>query len=251
VRAKQLSYRRRRRLVALTVAAAVAGGVTTAIVLLPTGESADRGPTSLPAGANDGVAAQPTPYDATLSADDRKRLKATIALFVISSVARHHPERSWSLVDPALRQGLTRQQWGAGNIPVVPYPATGVDLLTLQSVVDHTALVEVVLEPSRSSHLPRKTFQIELRQLPPRRWLVSSWVPEGVSERQDDPGEPASLAASHASHLSTVWLVLPLGLLIGGMILVPAGLFVHEAYQFRRAKADFERPGDDRASLRS
>src|SRR3954471_10486290 len=129
----ELSYRRRRRLVALTVVAAVAGGISAAIILLPSGEKADSGPTSSPAPLDDEVTSQASPRQTRLSAADRRQLKATIGLFVSSSVARHHPERSWALVDPALRQGLTKQQWSAGNIPVVPYPAAGVDLLTLES----------------------------------------------------------------------------------------------------------------------
>lgn len=255
MRAKELSYRRRRRLVALGVVAAVVGGVAAAILLLPTGEKADRGPTSFSPGSGGagGTAPQPTPRQTRLSASDRTQLKTTIALFVTSSVARHHPERSWALVDPALRQGLTRKQWSAGNIPVVPYPAAGVDLLTLQSMVDETALVEVVLEPPPRSHLVRKTFQMELRRHPssPRRWLVSSWVPEGVSDSQraaDARNEPP--VTSHTSHLSTTWLFLLLGLLVGGLILVPTGIFVRDAYQYRRAKNEYERPRDDRASLR-
>jgi len=166
---------------------------------------------------------------------------------VSTSVSRHHPERSWSIVGPDLREGMTRKQWSSGNIPVVPYPAAGVNLLRLESMEDQTALVEVVLEPPRNSHLVRKTFQIELHRLPSssRRWLVSSWVPEGVSESQrvvDASKEPA--VVSHREHLSSAWLLAVLGLLVGGLILFPAGLLFRESYQYRRAKADFEHRHD-------
>jgi hypothetical protein len=255
VRGRELSYRRRRRLVALIVVAVVAGGISAAIVLLPRGEKPDRGPTSLPPRADQAVS-QRISRPRHLSVADQERLRSTIALFVSASVARHHPERSWSIVHPILREGLTKRQWSTGNIPVVPYPAVGVDLLRLQSVVDQTALAEVVLEPARNSHLVRKTFQIELRQLPrpPHQWLVSSWVPEGVSESQIElnarTSSPSVAAASHARHFSSVWIFVPLGVLIGGLILVPTGLFVREAYQFRRAKAEFRASLDDPTRLR-
>src|SRR3954451_24498317 len=100
----ELSYRRRRRLVALAVAAAVVGGIAAAIALLPTAEKLDRGPT--PRG-NETAASPPRPKphpQQRLTAADRARLKSTIALFVSSSVARHPPERSWAVVDPALRE---------------------------------------------------------------------------------------------------------------------------------------------------
>jgi hypothetical protein len=250
---KELSYRRRRRLVALIIFAVVAGGISAAVVLLPRGEKPDRGPTSLPPRADQTPShriSRPTHF----SAADQKQLKSTIALFISASVARHHPERSWSVVAPVLRQGLTKQQWSTGNIPVVPYPAVGVDLLRLESLRDQKALVEVFLEPARGSHLVRKTFHIELRRRPgtPHQWMVSSWVPEGISESQrvlDARTEPASVvaAASNAHHFSRVWILVPLGVLLGAVILVPTGLFVREAYQFRRAKAEFNRPRDDRA----
>lgn len=246
MRGRKLSYRLRRRLVALIFVGFVAGGISAAVVLLPRGQKPDRGPTSLSPSADEAVS-QPTPHPTKLSANERGRLKSSIALFVSTSVARHHPERSWPIVDPVLREGLTKQQWSTGNIPVVPYPAVGVDLLRLQSVVDQTAIVEVVLEPARSSHLVRKTFQIELRRLSrsPHTWLVSSWVPEGVSDSQralDASRKP--VVASHTSHFSSVWILVPLGVLLGGMILVPTGLFLREGYQFRRAKAEFRRSRD-------
>jgi hypothetical protein len=250
VRGRELSYRRRRRLVALIVVAVVAGGVSAAIVLLPRGEKPDRGPTSLPPRADQSVSHRIS-RRTHLSVADQEELRSTIALFVSASVARHHPERSWSIVHPILREGLTKRQWRTGEIPVVPYPAVGVDLLRLQSVVDETALAEVVLEPARNSHLVRKTFQIELRRLPrpPHQWLVSSWVPEGVSETQMqlDARSRASTvsAATQKHHLAAAWIFLPLGALLAGLILVPAGLFVREAYRFRRAEAKYRSSLDD------
>jgi len=257
VRRLELSYRRRRRLVALTVVAVVVAGIAAAIVLLPKGEKLDQ-PTSTPATARgNGAASHPRrhrrPHPTHLSAADRKQMKTTIALFVTSSVSRHHPERSWAIVDPALREGLTKKEWSAGNIPVVPYPAAGVNLLTLESMIDQTALVEVVLEPASGSHLVRKTFQIELHRVPSssRRWLVSSWVPEGVSESQqalDAANEPQ--VVSKPEHLSQVWLFAVLGLLVGGLILFPAGLLFRESYQYRRAKHEFEHSHDEHPGLR-
>jgi hypothetical protein len=193
-----------------------------------------------------------------LSASDERQLRSTIALFISTAVARHHPERSWPIVHPLLREGLTKRQWSTGNIPVVPYPAAGIDLLRLESAVGQKALVEVFLEPPRGSRLVRKTFQIELRRLPhgPHRWLVSSWVPEGVSQSQidrDASTTPASVvaAAYHAQHIAAKWILIPVGLFLGALILLPTGVFVRHAYQSRRAtreaRASFF---DERGQLR-
>jgi hypothetical protein len=245
VRERHLSYRRRRRLVALVCVAVVAGGVAAAIVFLPGGEKLDREAASPSPRAAPGASHHPLPMH--LTATDRDQLRSTIALFVSTSVARHHPERSWSIVHPVLRQGLTKRQWSTGNIPVVPYPAAGVDLLVLQSAVDQKVLAEVLLEPAPRSHLVRKTFQIELRRLPrsQHRWLVTSWVPEGVSESQiqrDASTQPT--IASHTAHFSALWIFVLIGVVGGGVLLIPAALFAREAYQFRRARAEFRRSSD-------
>jgi len=54
------------------------------------------------------------------------------------------------------------------------------------------------------------------------------------------PAPPAVVAqAFHARHLSSLWIFLPVGIVIAGLILLPAGLFGLEAYRFKRAKAQF------------
>lgn len=246
----QLSYRRRRRIVALFVLALVAGGVAAAIILLPSGQKLDRGTSSPPQAA--APASRRAPRRMHLTAADLEKLRSTIALFVSTSVARHHPERSWSIVHPLLREGLTRMQWSSGNIPVVPYPAAGVDLLRVESAEDGAALVEIVLAPTSRSHLPHKTFQVELRRQTraPHRWTISSWVPEGVSERVDTTPSKVAAAAYRARHFSGVWIVVALGILAGSLVLLPVGIFARESFRFRRAKADLRtRPGDS-ADLR-
>jgi hypothetical protein len=251
VRGGQLSYRRRRLLLSLFALSAAAGAVAAAIVLLPTGEKLDRGstaPTAAPTGQSTPRTRRPTTH---LSAAERHRLFSSITLFVATSVERHAPERSWPIIHPLLREGLTKRQWSTGNIPVVPYPAVGVDLIRLTSVVGGTALVEVVLEPAPRAHLMRKTFLIELRRLPrqPHRWAVSSWIPEGISESQmavNADSRPSVVAAAyHARHLSLIWIFLPVGLLFGGLILLPTGVFVREAYRSRRAEAEFRASRDN------
>lgn len=238
-----MSYRRRRRLVALTVFAVVAGGIAAATVFLPKGQKLDRGPTTPPPRAS-AAPQQRKPVPMHLTAAEVQQLRSTIALFVSTSVERHHPEQSWAIVHPVLREGLTKRQWSTGNIPVVPFPAAGVDLFRLQSAADRTVLADLLLEPSRKSNLVRKTFQIELRRAPRalHGWLVSSWVPEGVSESQiQRNARTEPIVASHVQRLSTAWLVVLVAVLSGGLILIPMALFAREAYLSHRAKAAFHR----------
>lgn len=256
MRGRQLSYRLRRRLVGLVLLAALAGGVTAASLLLPRGEKLDRGPTDQPSASALASSRQGTSR-IHLTRADREGIKYTISLFVRTAVARHHPERSWPIVAPVLREGMTRRQWGTGNIPVVPYPAVGVDLLNVQSLESRSAQIEVVLRPVSTSKLVRKTFQIELRRLPRAQhgWAVSAWVPEGVSESQlarESRDTPPSVvaAAYNATHFPSEWIFIPLGVLLGGLVLIPGGLFVHEAYRFRRAEAEYRTSLADKGELR-
>jgi hypothetical protein len=239
----RLSYRWRRRAVVAAVVGAVAVGVAAAVILLPTAEKTD---TSAPpdSGSRAGAAARPErpakePPERRPSRAEQKQVLATISLFVSTSVARHHPERSFEIVDSSLREGMTKKQWSKGTIPVVPYPAVGIDLIRFELFRGNKAMIEVLLEPAKGSRLVRKTFQIELHRSPSHKWLVSSWVPEGVSQAQIDLNRPQSpdviAKAANPPHLSAKWIYVPLGVLLFGLLLTPVALFSHHAYASRRA----------------
>jgi hypothetical protein len=256
MREGRLSYRWRRRIVVLTAVGLVAGGVAAAVILLPTGEETDRSarPDSPPVGGGVAAASEnpaKEPPDRRLSAPEQKRILSTVSLFISTAVARHHPERSFEIVDSNLRQGMTKKQWSTGAIPVVPYPATGVDLIQVDRFRGDSALIEVLLEPVKGSRLVRKTFQIELHLSPLHKWLVSSWVPEGVSQSQIDVNRPQSpdviAKASNPPHLSGTWIYLPLGILLLSLLLTPVALFAHHVYSTRRAEKRYleSLPPDD------
>lgn len=239
-----LSYRLRRRLRLLGIFCVLAGGVASAIVLLPKGHKL-RQPKVVAAPQPAASPAAPRQHVVhRVSAVDRSAMIQTISLFVTTSVARHHPERSWEIVDPKLRQGMTKRQWATGNIPVVPYPAASVDLVRLEGVVGGTAQVEVFLEPARGTQEVRKTFQIDLGRIPgtPHGWAVQSWVPEGVSESRiqrdaDRRATPAELkAATNPTRLSMKWIAVPAGVIVGGLLLVPIFLLGRDSFAGWRAR---------------
>jgi hypothetical protein len=240
VPAGQLSYRRKRLLFVLLALFVVAGAIAVAIVEVPTGTKLDRTSVSHPPRGQ--FRSEQPQRSRRLSASERQQLLSSVVLFVTTAVARNHPERSWAIVDPSLRQGLTRQQWITGNIPVVPFPAAAVGPLRVASVVGTKAMVELVLLPRPRSHLARKTFVMELREQPSqqRRWVVSSWTPEGISYSLSSrkPVRPAQLA-NHT--LSALWIGVPIGILLAGLVLLPAGVFVRDAYLSRRAEAEARR----------
>ena len=253
MRGWRLSYRWRRRAILLAVIGVMAGGIATAVILLPTGERTDGNsrPDTAPGGAAAAARTVREPPSRRPSPAERKAMLSTVSLFISTAVARHHPERAYDVVDSSLREGMTRKQWSTGLIPVVPFPAAGVDLVQFIRFRGDSALIEVFLEPARGSHLVRKTFQIELRLSSAGKWLVSSWVPEGVSQSQIDLNRPESpdviAKAANPPRLSTRWIYLPLGILILGLVLTPLAIFGRHAYAHRRARKRYleSLPPDD------
>lgn len=238
----QLSHRRRSALLVALAIVLVAGAVAAGVVFLPNGGTAlDQGPLSSPPSKQ--YKSEQAQRQRRLSAEERHQLVSSVVLFVTTAVERTHPERAWPVVDPALREGLTKKQWRSGNIPVIPFPAASIGPMSVTSVVGHEALVEMVLIPTTSSHLVKKTFimQLEEHSAQPPRWAVSSWMPAGISYSQPPQQHVSAAAMSHALRsdtLSPLWIIVPMGILLGGVLLLPAGVFARDAYRTRRAEAD-------------
>jgi hypothetical protein len=174
-----------------------------------------------------------------ISKSDRRAITSVTTLFVRSAVRRDHPELSWPIAHPLLRQGLSVRQWRTGNIPVIPFPAARIAVMKLDAATSQRALLEIVLVPTRQSHLVMKTFLIELRHTPARigpRWLVSSWAPYGVSQTQIGAaftGSSARAERRQPTHLSGTWLLVPLALLAS----MPAILVAMAIINTRRNRA--------------
>jgi hypothetical protein len=240
----RLSYRWRRRAIVVAVLVAAAGGVAAAVILLPGGEHTDTSAQAGGSAAGVDAAAPPPrrvkePPNRRPTAAEQHAIISTISLFISTAVARHHPERSFEIVDASMRERMTKKQWSTGSIPVIPFPATSVDLVQFDLFQGDRALIEVLLEPTKRSGLVRKTFQIELHRSPLHKWLVSSWVPEGISESQMDVDQPESAdviaKAANPPRLSAKWIYLPLGALVA-LLLTPVFFFGYQGYTGRRER---------------
>jgi hypothetical protein len=58
-----------------------------------------------------------------LGSYSRHAVRRVLARFVGTAVARCRVGDSWDLAGPSLRQGVSRDEWRRGEIPIVPYPA--------------------------------------------------------------------------------------------------------------------------------
>jgi len=113
--------------------------------------------------------------------------------FILTAVARENLGASYQLVHPELRQGLTKQEWLTGNIPVVYYPAKEIE--TARFKVDESyadeAILEVALLPKEASKVKPQVFFIGLKKAgegAAARWQVYYWVPRAAPQIPTDRG---------------------------------------------------------------
>lgn len=101
--------------------------------------------------------------------------------FILTAVAREDLGASYELAHPELRQGLTKQEWLTGDIPVVYYPAKAIETATFK--VDESypdeAMLEVALLPKDSAQVKPQIFYIGLKKSA-ARWQVYYWVPRAA-----------------------------------------------------------------------
>jgi hypothetical protein len=113
--------------------------------------------------------------------------------FILTAVARENLGESYALAHPELRQGMTKQEWLTGNIPVVYYPAKEIKTATFK--VDESypdeAILEVALLPKEASKVKPQVFYIGLKKTgkgAAARWQVNYWVPRAAPQIPTDRG---------------------------------------------------------------
>jgi hypothetical protein len=113
--------------------------------------------------------------------------------WILTAVARKNLGRSYDLTHPELRQGLTRQQWESGNIPVVYYPTDKLDLATFRvdMSLPEEVMLEVALVPETGVKTKPQLFFIGLKRLGGKDgpWRVNYWLPHAQPSVPDNRGD--------------------------------------------------------------
>lgn len=208
----------------------------------------DRGPSAAPTAAAKNIPLTSVRRDAAL---------ATARTFLQTAVAREHVARSWPLVHPKLRQGLTKRQWATGSIPIVPYPVDVARWRLGYSTVEAVGF-EVLLLPAAGASLQPQAFDIELMQLgsgKARRWMVSSWAPRSAGIDQQPPPSPERAATAakveadaQKNRIAGAWLLAPIALIVATILVLPVFLIGRDWRGRRRADRSYRehRAGLDR-----
>jgi hypothetical protein len=186
------------------------------------------------------VAKSPKP-DA-FTPNEQRQVRAVAVRFIESAVYRNHVADSFALTTSELRQGLSRAAWATGTIPVVPYPQKAVDIVRWRldySVANEVGL-KVAFYPKPRSGADRQIFDISLQnrgKAGSPHWLVSYWAPEGGEQlAAADPRAPSMVTTPPKPALGAVWLFVPVGLIVGGLVGVVAFLIVRGRVRQHRAQ---------------
>ena len=233
-----MSYRWRRR---ATWIAIWVGGVATfvlLIVLLPKGNG-QKHPGVRPGKPTDlSVVRREVP----VTPRERRAVNETLVSFIRTGVARADPAAAWKLVTPAMRSGISREDWNRGELPVTPYPAhlPKPDDWTVTTSYAGDLTVDLLLQPRAGVRRGPIAFSIEMKRARDGRWLVDSMAPEQVfspveaAPQKGAKSQPKGAAPSYPhGRLSPLWFVFPGGLL-GLVILVPLSILL---LSWRRSRA--------------
>jgi hypothetical protein len=167
----------RRGFVAVAAAVLVAGLAVT----ISRSHSGPVAPSSLPPATNPYKAPNPTAlYGHKIAMPPA--VMASVRAFVKNAVLREDPGATWPMVDPKVRQGLTRSQWASGNIPIPEFPrsafaSAGVKVVRARQ---HEILLDVLV----GSKQPLQAHPLEtLIEFRPRAggWKISYVGPKGGS----------------------------------------------------------------------
>lgn len=168
----------------------------------------------------------PNPKADPFTPAERRQVRAVATRFIQTAVFREQIDDSWEITTATLRQGLTRKAWAGGRIPVVPYPGDAVAEIRWRVNYSYARTIglKVAIYPKAGAGVDRQVFDIELQntgteQRP--RWLVSLWAPSGGPQlaASAPSGPPVRIGTSHGS-IRPVWLLAPVGLIVGSMLVL-------------------------------
>jgi hypothetical protein len=187
------------------------------------------------------------PKSDPFTATERKEVRAVAVRFISTAVFRKNVDDSWEITAPKLRQGLSRAAWAAGTIPVVPYPEDAIQVVRWRinySFVRRIGL-KVAFYPKPGAQVKRQVFDIELQNFgtdAKPRWLVSDWTPSGGPDlAAAAPGAPAADLGPRKSGVRPIWLLVPVVLIIGSLLLLLVWLAVRGWIRQARANRAYSK----------
>jgi hypothetical protein len=184
-----------------------------------------------------GLAVQASASGHRLTAADRKAIDHTLGILINNAVKRHDIGKSYEIVTPTLKAGMTRREWSRGSIPIYPYPARASNFhnaWTVKYTTPGEIAVELVLHPRRGSKLGAIEFDVYL-QPHHDKWLVDELMPVATFAPEGGPARVTALndfmpvtgskpdsAPTHPGRISSIYAFVPFGIM--GIVLIALAL---------------------------
>jgi hypothetical protein len=213
------------------------------------------------------------PKRVPFTAEKRRAVSAVLAKFISGAVSKHDLAGTWDLAGPDLREGLTREDWLKGEIPIVPFAASkrgqGKWSVVNYSYPNKVGLELLMFPEHRSGQLA--TVETDVVRGQDGRWRIDYWMitklhgpgsaaaadsasamSEGPPNVHKLPGkkkkaaqheaasEPAPDPTGGVAHLGATWLLVP-GAIALLAILALLGLGISAWIRNRRAAAAYYR----------
>lgn len=247
------SRRTRRRLAWLAGAAVIAIAVAIAAVfLIPTKGSklpqARNGPATR-------VTAPASEKEVPVRPADRRKIDALLDRFVPAAIGRKDPQAAYDMGTKSLHEGLSRNQWKTGEIPVYPYDALGTrfhDWTVFLSFANEVEL-DLMLQPRHPDKIGSAVLRIDVKRQEGRNWLVDFIYPVEIhspivgGEREAAPATPSAIPGRTQKRSEneikapvSPWWFIVLGT-VGALVLIgPLVFFGLRWRRHRRAKREWE-----------
>jgi hypothetical protein len=126
------------------------------------------------------VLATPASAARHLTKAERASINKTLDILVNNGVKRVNVARSYDVVTPTMRAGMTRKEWATGDIPVYPFPALGHSFhqWNIKFVTRDEVAVELVLFPTLRNKAGYGPIAFDAYLKPVKgRWLVDGFMP--------------------------------------------------------------------------
>ena len=96
-----------------------------------------------------------------------KAARTAAGAFILAAAGREDLAKAWQLSHPELREacGCTYKQWLTGNIPVQPFPTSGLQGVSyfVDELAPRRVVLQVLLRPAAGSDLTDQAFHIGLK----------------------------------------------------------------------------------------
>lgn len=118
--------------------------------------------------------------------------RTTAVAFIRAGVTRADVAEAWRLSTSELRSGLSKKQWLAGQVPIVPFPLDLSQKLEFKVDESYTdkALLSLFLPPTKGAGVKPTYFKITLVKVgegASAQWRVSYWAPYDPPGKFTDP----------------------------------------------------------------